>query len=61
MENVDFNGRKVSVLKYKIRIFDPDNTLTEKEAINVASYLFKEGFISKQEFPVEIIYASADE
>ena len=61
MKNVDFNGVKISVLKYKIRIFDPNDEITEIEAAKIASYLFKEGFISKQEFPVEIVIGDAGE
>ena len=55
MENINFNGVHVSILKYKIRIFDPKNEMSEDQAVNIVSYLFKEGFISKQEFPVEIV------
>ena len=55
MDYVDYNGVKISVFKYKVRIFDPENRITKAQAHKIASYLFKEGFISKQEFPVEII------
>ena len=55
MENINFNGVHVSILKYKVRIFDPKNEISEEQAVSIVSYLFKEGFISKQEFPVEIV------
>ena len=55
MENVNFNGLEICVLKYKVIILDPEDKVNEKEATRIASYLFKEGFISKQEFPVEIV------
>jgi hypothetical protein len=55
VENINFNGVHISILKYKVRIFDPENKISEEQAVSIVSYLFKEGFISKQEFPVEIV------
>ena len=55
MENIIFNGVHISILKYKVRIFDPENEISEEQAVSIVSYLFKEGVISKQEFPGEIV------
>ena len=61
MYNINFNGVRISILKYKVRIFDPENEISEEQAFSIVSYLFKEGFISKQEFPVEIVGTEAGE
>ena len=58
MERINLNGVKVKISKYKVTIYDPDDSLTHQEAKKIATYLFREGFINKTEFPVEIINES---
>jgi len=55
MKDLIINGAKVRVTKYKVVIYDEHNEIGEKEATNIAVYLRNEGFIKKDEFPVEIV------
>lgn len=52
------NGRTVRLTKYKLMIFDPKDEVSEEDAANIAMYLYEEGFIKKDNFPVEIIKPS---
>lgn len=52
------NGVTVRLTKYKLMIFDPKDDLSEDDAANIAMYLYEEGFIKKDDFPVEIIKPS---
>ena len=55
MKHLSLNGFDVRVSKYKVTIYDPKGKLSDEEAENIATYLYKEGFIIKTEFPVEIV------
>ncbi|MAH45254.1 hypothetical protein CMI37_05460 [Candidatus Pacearchaeota archaeon] len=55
MKNLELNGIKVRVTKYKIQIFEEKKRITEEQAANIAIYLKEEGFIKKEEIAVEII------
>jgi len=56
MKDLEIRGIAVRVTKYKAIIFeDGQNEITEKVAEDIAVYLKLEGFIEKDEFPVEII------
>ncbi len=56
MKDMEIKGVKIRVTKYKVIIFDPDKKIGEKEATTIALYLRDEGFIKKDEFPIEIIH-----
>ncbi len=58
MKNMVINGVTVRLTKYKLMIFDPKDDLSEDDAANIAMYLYEEGFIKKDDFPVEIIKPS---
>ena len=50
------NGLKVRLTKYKLIIYEEaDKEVSDHEAQVIAQYLYKEGFIKKDEFPVEIL------
>lgn len=55
MNEMVVNGKSVRLTKYKLMIFDPKDEVTEEEAATIAMYLYEEGFIKKDNFPVEII------
>lgn len=55
MKNLELNGIKVRVTKYKVQIFEENKRITEEQAENIAIYLKEEGFIKKEEIAVEII------
>ncbi|MAF43670.1 MAG: hypothetical protein CMI54_05820 [Parcubacteria group bacterium] len=55
MKDLEVNGTRVRVTKYKVMIYDEHDKIKEKEAKLIAIYLRNEGFIKKDEFPVEII------
>ena len=56
MKHLDINGFKVRLTKYKLIIFDPEEGgLKDDDAFRIAQYLYDEGFIEKDNFPVEIM------
>ena len=55
MKDLKVHGVMVRLTKYKLIIYDEHNKLSESDAANVALYLYEEGFIKKDNFPVEII------
>jgi len=55
MKQLEVHGFTVKLTKYKLMIIDKDSSLTDKDAYLVAQYLYDEGFIKKDNFPVEII------
>ena len=55
MHNLEVNGTKVRVTKYKVIIYEDKDEVTEEVAANIAIYLKSEGFIKKEEIAVEII------
>ena len=55
MKDMVINGVDVRLTKYKLIIFDAEDTVSEEDATSVAMYLYEEGFIKKNNFPVEII------
>jgi hypothetical protein len=55
MHNLEVNGVKVRVTKYKIIIYEDKSQISEETAANIAIYLKTEGFIKKEEIAVEIV------
>ena len=55
MKRLEVSGFKVKLTKYKLMIIDSDGKLKSEEAYGIAQYLYDEGFIKKDNFPVEII------
>ena len=55
MKNLEINGIKVRVTKYKVTIYDEHDKIEVEQAETIATYLRDEGFIKKDEFPIEII------
>jgi len=55
MKDLEINGIKVRVTKYKVTIYDDGNKVGVEQAETIAIYLRDEGFIKKDEFPIEII------
>ena len=55
MKDLEINGIKVRVTKYKVMIYDDSNKVGVEQAEIIAIYLRDEGFIKKDEFPIEII------
>jgi len=56
MKDLELNGVKIRVTKYKITIFESeDNQVGVEQAETIAYYLRSEGFIEKDEIPIEII------
>lgn len=55
MKDLEVGGIPLRVTKYKIMIFDEQNKVTPKVAEAIAIYVRAEGFIEKDEFPIEII------
>ena len=55
MKCLEINGFKVKLTKYKLMILDDEGKLKSEEAYSIAQYLYDEGFIKKDNFPVEII------
>ena len=55
MKDLELNGIRVRVTKYKVIIYDNDDKMGIEQAQVIASYLRDEGFIKKDEFPIEII------
>ena len=57
MKDLEVNGFTVRLTKYKLMILDRGKKVTEEDAVYIAQYLWDEGFIKKDNFPVEIIKA----
>tara|TARA_Y100000593_G_scaffold89077_1_gene172501 strand:- start:2344 stop:2523 length:180 start_codon:yes stop_codon:yes gene_type:complete len=56
MKNLELHGIKIRVTKYKVTIFDDGkNKIGVEQAEVIAHYLKNEGFIEKDEIPIEII------
>tara|TARA_Y100000310_G_scaffold317752_1_gene370988 strand:+ start:740 stop:922 length:183 start_codon:yes stop_codon:yes gene_type:complete len=56
MKELKVKGIMVKLTKYKLIILDKtDVAVTQDDAVNIAQYLYDEGFIKKDNFPVEII------
>ena len=56
MRDLSINGLKVRLTKYKLTIYEEvGKDVSEKDAQVIAQYLWEEGFIKKEEFPVEIL------
>ena len=55
MKDLEIHGVVVRVTKYKAIIFDEHGNMTDQTAEGIALYLREEGFIEKDECPVEII------
>ena len=55
MKYLEINGVKVRVTKYKVTIYDDSNKIGLEQAEIIALYLKDEGFMKKDEFPIEII------
>ena len=55
MKSLEVHGFTVKLSKYKLIILDEKENLTDEEAVGIAQYLYDEGFIKKDNFPVEII------
>ena len=53
---LEIQGFKVRLTKYKLMIYEEDKKeVTQEDATVIAQYLWEEGFIKKDDFPVEII------
>ena len=55
MKDLVVNGFSVRLTKYKLMILDENSKVKDQDACNIAQYLYDEGFIKKDNFPVEII------
>lgn len=55
MKDLEVKGITVRLTKYKLIILDKDDDVKDSDAENIAQYLYDEGFIKKDNFPVEII------
>ena len=56
MVNLTVNGSNVRITKYKLIIYEEsDKPITTTDAALIAQYLWEEGFIKKDDFPVEIV------
>ena len=56
VRDLAINGLKIRLSKYKLTIYEEaDKEVSEKDAQVIAQYLWEEGFIKKEEFPVEIL------
>ena len=56
MRDLSINGLKIRLTKYKLTIYEEvGENVSEKDAQVIAQYLWEEGFIKKEEFPVEIL------
>jgi hypothetical protein len=52
---VQLNGLKIEVFKTKIKIHDLQNDVSTIEAEKIVEYLYREGFIEKQNIICEIL------
>lgn len=43
---MEVNGWRLQVGKETVRIYDDDDVITDKEAINIIKYLYDEGMLS---------------
>jgi hypothetical protein len=59
MKDLEINGIKVRVTKYKVMIYDDSDKVGVEQAEIIALYLRDEGFMEKDEFPIEIIKTSS--
>ena len=55
MKDLEVGGIPLRVTKYKVIMFDDEDKVTPEVAEAIALYLRDEGFIEKDEFPIEII------
>lgn len=55
MTDLELNGIKIRVMKYKVVIYDEGDKITSDKAATIGIYLREEGFIDKDEFPIEIV------
>jgi hypothetical protein len=56
MKHLEIKGFKIKLTKYKLIIFDrEEGGLKDNDAYTIAQYLYDEGFIEKDNFPVEIM------
>ena len=55
MKHLEVHGFRVKLTKYKLMIVDKDGDISDQDAYLIAQYLYDEGFIKKDNFPVEII------
>ena len=55
MKRLEVKGFKIRLTKYKLIILDDEGKLKDDDAYGIAQYLYDEGFIKKDNFPVEII------
>tara|TARA_R100000808_G_C2146685_1_gene154625 strand:- start:2668 stop:2844 length:177 start_codon:yes stop_codon:yes gene_type:complete len=55
MKDLEVGGIALRVTKYKVMIFDERDEVTPEIAEAIAIYIKEEGFIEKDEFPIEII------
>ena len=56
MIELAIKGINVRITKYKLIIYEnPSKPVEQKDAESIAQYLWEEGFIKKDDFPVEII------
>ena len=60
MRTVTFNGRKVLVYRTKVKIYDVDDSLDDREAFTIVKYLYDEGFIDADNITCEIIHDERD-
>lgn len=58
---VQLNGLHIEVFKTKIKIHDVQNDVTTLEAEKIVSYLYREGFIKKQNIICEILQNNDEE
>ena len=49
MKNLTFNGLKVKVFKTKVKIYDPEDRVSDDEALHILSYLSEEGLLDNME------------
>ena len=55
MKDLEIKGIKIRVTKYKVMIYEEKTEIGIEQAEFIAKYLREEGFIKKDEFPIEII------
>jgi len=56
VKNFSINGFNIKLTKYKLIIYEEESReCTHRDAQIIAQYLWEEGFIKKDNFPVEII------
>lgn len=55
MKDLEVKGWRLKVGKYKVKIFDDNDELTDEEAIMIIKYLYDEGILSSKAVDCEII------